>query len=116
MAGPCGVIRLDGGMPGLCTEKYFSFIKFHGKKKKEFFWVLVFYFTSHFTASSLGCVDIRLPALKFTMSNRDCRYLLCAPTYRSWFMYPDVNVEAWERSDGIMFSDSWFSFNRCTED
>lgn len=44
MAGPCGVIRLDGGMPGLCTEKYFSFIKFHGKKKKGVFLGISFLF------------------------------------------------------------------------
>lgn len=44
MAGPCGVIRLDGGMPGLCTEKYFSFREFHGKLKKVFFLGISFLF------------------------------------------------------------------------
>lgn len=26
MAGPCGVIRLDGGMPGLCRESKKGFL------------------------------------------------------------------------------------------
>lgn len=48
MAGPCGVIRLDGGIPGLCREERFKKNKIkHDRTPKS-------YFTSQFTALESG--------------------------------------------------------------
>ena len=57
MAGPCGFMRLEGGMPGLCTKNI-------GKT----FFLLISWHYSRFhksQTSSLECTDIWAPALRF---------------------------------------------------
>lgn len=70
MAGPCGFMRLEGGMPGLCTENigkmffvFFPLSYFYSYSYGHLF----SYFINHFTALKSGayrylcnCIEVLL--------------------------------------------------------